>query len=216
MPIFGAIAGLFGGGKAKKASRRAEAARIEAINKGIAETARQFDLTRADQASEQQLGEDSITGYRGLIGLDGAEAQQAQIDQLRNLPLYQSLFNNGRDTILANASATGGLRGGNVQDSLSRFGADTLSSVIQQQLAGFGGGIGVGVGSDQALGVFGQNAVNSQNQLRLGGAEARANGLLTRAGIDSQNFQNFGSFLDRGIGAAFGGGGIGGFLKGLF
>ena len=209
---------MIGGGKAKKASRQAEAARLEAVNKGIAENARQFDLTRGDFASEQRFGEDSITNYRGLVGLDGADAQQAQIELLRGTPLYQSLYNNGRDAILANASATGGLRGGNVQDGLARFSADTLSSVIQNQLAAYSGGIGVGIGSDQAIGQFGANAVGAQSDLRLSGADARAFGLNQRAGINAQNFQNFGGFLDNAVGAATGGGGfnIGGFLKGLF
>lgn len=218
MGLFSVVGGLFGGNSAKKASRRAEEARIEAVNRGITEDARQFDLTRADFASEQQLGEDSISAYRGLVGLDGAESQQSQIELLRQTPLYQSIYQNGQDTLLANASATGGLRGGNFQDSLARFGGDTLSDVIQNQLAAYSGGIGVGIGSDQAIGQFGANSIARQNDLRLGGAEARANGLLTRAGINNQNFQNAGSFLDNAVGTALGGGGggIGGFLKGLF
>lgn len=213
---------MIGGGKAKKASRRAEELQFQAAQEGIRETARQFDLTRGDFASEQRLGEDSITNYRGLVGLDGAEAQQSQINLLRETPLYQSLFNNGRDAILANASATGGLRGGNVQDGLARFSADTLSSVIQNQLAAYSGGIGVGIGSDQAIGAFGANAVANQNDLRNQGAGARAQGALVRGGINAQNWQNFGGFLDQAVSAAAGvpggggGGGIGGFLKGLF
>ena len=213
---------MIGGGKAKKASRRAEELQFQAAQEGIRETARQFDLTRGDFASEQRLGEDSITNYRGLVGLDGAEAQQSQINLLRETPLYQSLFNNGGDAILANASATGGLRGGNVQDGLARFSADTLSSVIQNQLAAYSGGIGVGIGSDQAIGAFGANAVANQNDLRNQGAGARAQGALVRGGINAQNWQNFGGFLDQAVSAAAGvpggggGGGIGGFLKGLF
>ena len=213
---------MIGGGKAKKATRRAEELQFQAAQEGIRETARQFDLTRGDFASEQRLGEDSITNYRGLVGLDGAEAQQSQINLLRETPLYQSLFNNGRDAILANASATGGLRGGNVQDGLARFSADTLSSVIQNQLAAYSGGIGVGIGSDQAIGAFGANAVANQSDLRNQGAGARAQGALVRGGINAQNWQNFGGFLDQAVSAAAGvpggggGGGIGGFLKGLF
>lgn len=218
MGLLSFIGGLIGGGKAKKASRRAEELQFQAAQEGIRETARQFDLTRGDFASEQRLGEDSITNYRGLVGLDGAEAQQSQINLLRETPLYQSLFNNGRDAILANASATGGLRGGNVQDGLARFSADTLSSVIQNQLAAYSGGIGVGIGSDNAIGTFGANAVADQNVLRNQGAGARAQGALVRGGISAQNFQNFGGFLDSAVGAATGGGGfnIGRFLKGLF
>lgn len=187
---------------------------------GLGETRRQFDLTRGDFASEQQLGEDGITGFRGLVGLDGMEAQQAQIDALRQSPLYQSLFNNGRDTILASASATGGLRGGNVQDGLSRFGADTLSSVIQQQLGNYASTIGIGMGSDQAIGNFGAMATESMNNSRNMGAGARAQGALYRGGINAQNWKNAGGFLDSAVSAAMGapGGGfnLGAMLKGMF
>jgi hypothetical protein len=219
MGLFGSlIGGIFGGNKVKKASRRAEAARLEAVNKGIAETARQFDATRADLASERALGESGVAAYRGLVGLDGADAQSAAIAQLRNSPLYQSLMTNGRDAILANASATGGLRGGNTQDFLARQATDTLSQVIQNQLGNYAGTIGVGLNADTMTGQFGANAVAQQNDLRLTGANARAAGLFQRAGVNAGNWNNFGSFLDRGISSALGGGGfnIGNFLKGLF
>lgn len=185
---------------------------------GLKETGRQFDLTRGDFASEQKLGEDAIGGFRGLIGLDGADAQTAAIEQLRNSPLYQSLMTNGRDAILANGSATGGLRGGNTQDFLARQSTDVLSDVIRQQLGDYSGAIGIGMGSDEAIGGFGERAVASMNNSRNAGAGARAQGALVRGGINAQNWNNFGSFLDSGVSAALGGGGggIGNFLKGLF
>jgi hypothetical protein len=205
MGLFKFVGSLIGGGKSKKASRRAEQLQYDAAMAGLNETRRQFDLTRADFASEQKLGEDGITGFRGLIGLDGADAQQAAIDRLRQSPLYQSLFNNGRDTILANASATGGMRGGNTQDGLARFGADTLSDVIRQQIGDYASTIGIGMGSDQAIGNFGAFATESMNRSRNMGAGARAQGALVRGGINAQNWQNAGSFLDNSIGKLLGG-----------
>lgn len=205
MGLFSFVGSLIGGGKQKRASRRAEQLQYDAAMAGLNETRRQFDATRADFASEQQLGEDGITNFRALLGLDGAETQQAQIDALRQSPLYQSLFNNGRDTILASASATGGLRGGNVQDGLSRFSADTLSSVIQNQLGNYASTIGIGMGSDQAIGNFGAMATESMNASRNMGAGARAQGALVRGGINAQNWQNAGGMLDSTIGRLLGG-----------
>ena len=219
--LFSFVGSLIGGGKAKKASRRAEQLQYDAAMAGLDETRRQFDLTRGDFASEQALGEDAIGGFRGLIGLDGADAQQAAIDQLQQSPLFTSLLRNGQDAILANASATGGLRGGNTQDFLARQRADTLSDVIRQQIGDYSGAIGIGMGSDQAIGSFGERAVASMNDSRNMGAGARAQGALVRGGINSQNWNNFGGFLDNAVGSAIGvpgGGGfnIGNFLKGLF
>jgi hypothetical protein len=208
MGLFSLIGGIIGGNKQAKATRRAAQLQYDAAMAGIDETRRQFDLTRADFASEQQLGEDGIGGFRRLVGLDGAEAQQAEIDALRASPLYQSIFNNGRDTILATASATGGLRGGNTQDALARFGGDALSQVIRQQLSDYAGTIGIGMGSDQAIGNFGAAAVRDINDSRNAGAGAMAQSALVRGGIAAQNWANAGSFLDNGISAALGGGNI--------
>lgn len=204
MGLFSLIGGIIGGGKQAKATRRAADLQYKAAQEGIAETRRQFDLTRADFASEQQLGEDGIGGFRRLVGLDGAEAQQAEIDALRASPLYQSIFNNGRDTILATASATGGLRGGNTQDALSRFGGDALSQVIRQQLSDYAGTIGIGMGSDEAIGNFGAAAVRDINDSRNAGAGAMAQSALVRGGIAAQNWANAGSFLDNSIGKIVG------------
>lgn len=193
--IFNAIGGFIGGGSAKKASKEAARLQYDAAMKGVAESARQFDLTRQDFASEQQLGEDAIGGFRGLVGLDGADQQQAAIMALRESPLYQSLYRNGEEALLANASATGGLRGGNTQRGLYELGEDTLSRVIQQQLGNFGGAIGIGTGADGAIGNFGANAVNTQAILRNQGAGAQAQDRLIRGGIDAQNWANVGSAL---------------------
>ena len=199
MGLFSAIAGIFGGNSQKKAADKAAKLQFEAAQQGIAESARQFDQTRSDFAPYQEAGTAAIGNLSDLIGLNGDGAQQGEIDALRNSPLYQSLYNNGRDALLSTASATGGLRGGNTQDALSRFGGDTLSQVIAQQLGNYGGLVGIGTGSAGAVGNFGANAVFQQNQLRGQGAEAKAQAALTKAGINAQNFQNFGSVADSAI-----------------
>ena len=157
--IIGGVAGLIGGNKASKSADRAAQLQFQAAEKGIAEQARQFDLTRADFQPYQQAGVQGLERLSALMGLGGADEQQAEIDALRNSPLYQSLYGNGRDALLANAAATGGMRGGNTQGALYRLGEDTLSSVIGQQLANYGGLVGVGTGASGAVGNFGANAV---------------------------------------------------------
>lgn len=207
MGLFSFVGSLLGGGSAKKASRRAAQLQYDAQMAAIAETRRQFDATRADFASEQALGEDAIGGFRALLGLDGNDAQQSAIGNLKTSPLYTSLLENGREAILANASATGGLRGGNTQDFLARQSADTLSAVIRQQLGDYAGAIGIGTGSDTAIGNFGAQAVSDINAARNAGAAARAQDVLLRGGINAQNFSNAGAGLDRLLSS---------FLPGLF
>lgn len=215
MGLFTFIGGLIGGGKQKKAATAAGKLQNDAALKGIAESARQYDTTRADFAPYQEAGRNALARFGDLLGLNGADTQQAQIDLLRQTPLYQSLYRNGENAVLANASATGGLRGGNTQHSLYNLGEDTLSALIERQLAGYRGLVDVGSGATTNVAGFGAQAVGEQNDLRNQGAAALAQAKLIRGGINAQNWQNAGGFLDS-IVSSIAGGGIGGIAKALF
>lgn len=180
--------------------------------KGIEETARQFDLTRADYAPYQEAGKNALARFSDLLGMGTPEAQQTAISALRETPLYKSLYGAGEEAVLANASATGGLRGGNTQHSLAEFGEDTLARLIERQLGGYRDLIGVGAGATGNVAGFGAQAVGQQNELRGQGADALAQARLIRGGINAQNWQNAGGFLDDIVSTVAGGltGGMGG------
>lgn len=208
MGLFSFVGSLLGGNSAKKGADKAAQLQYDATMAGIGESRRQFDITRQDYAPYQSLGTSAIMPLRDLVGVNGADAQQTIIDQLKGGPLYSSLIDSGEEALLANASATGGLRGGNTQDALARFRGDTLNSVIANQLAQYSGLVGIGSGATDAVSNFGANAVNAQNSLRNQGAGAQAQAALTKAGINAQNWKNAGSFIDDSISAAMGGGGF--------
>lgn len=210
MGLFSTIAGFIGGNKQAKASKKAAKLQYDAAIKGVEETARQFDLTREDFQPYQEAGVSALDKLTALLGLGGADEQQTEIDALKETPLYKSLYRSGEDAILANASATGGLRGGNINEGLADFGEDTLSQVIAQQLAGYGGLVGVGTGAAGAVGNFGANAVAQQAALRNQGADAKAQSALIRGGIAARNWQNAGSTIDDILASVLGGGGGGG------
>lgn len=117
-------------------------------------------------------------------GIGAADAQQSAIDQLRASPLYESLFRNGQNTLLANASATGGLRGGNTQGALANFGRDTLSQVIENQLTRLGGVAQQGQNAAAQTGAFGANSANAIGQA-LGDAGAAKAGAALASGAAS-------------------------------
>ena len=73
-----------------------------------------------------------------MLGLGGADAQKTAIDGIRAGPEFAALNRQGEEAILANASATGGLRGGNTQSALATFRADTLAKLIEQQFGRVG------------------------------------------------------------------------------
>jgi hypothetical protein len=102
----------------------------------------------------------------------GAAQQQAAIDQLKAGPLYQALYRNGEQSALAEAAATGGLRGGNAERSFYNLGNDTLAQVIQQQVANLGG-----------LAANGQSAVGDLAKLNTSGAGGIAD-LIAQGGAN--------------------------------
>jgi hypothetical protein len=64
-----------------------------------------------------QAGTGSLEAQQAILGLLGPEAQQQAYAGIEQGPMFQSLVEQGEAGILANASATGGLRGGNIQAS---------------------------------------------------------------------------------------------------
>ncbi len=148
-----------------------------------------------------------------------AQQQQTAISQLQQSPLYQSLFNTGRDTILGAASATGGLRGGNVNNSLARFGSDTLAQTIQQQIANLGGIQGQGQQAGLGLAGIGANNANSITGLNNSIANSRSGAILGDQAVTNQNNlanNNLFSQIGGGVTSLIGGSSGGGILSSLF
>lgn len=223
MGLFSAVTGIIAAKKQKKASKKAEKARIAAMEKAIGEQSRQFDITSGQYAPYREFGAKGLAGYGDLLGLGGADAQNAAIEQLRQSPFYQSLYRTGEEAVLQNAAATGGIRGGNTQRSLADFGADTLMQTIEHQLQGLGGAANLGFSAVGQLGQFGADKARAVADLLTGQGEARASGLLTRGGITAGMWNGIGGGLDSLASAAAGafipgagaGGGFGGFVKGI-
>lgn len=140
------------------------------------------------------------TGASGPTdALSASDAQASAIEALKASPLFESLFRTGEEAILANASATGGIRGGNTQRSLADFGSDTLAQVIQQQLANYGSAIGTGMGAQGAVTNANFGTVQGQNTAKQTATDALLQKILGKAGVNSQNWSNVGSFLDDGV-----------------
>lgn len=160
-------------------------AQTAANDKAIAQQQAQYQQTRSDLMPYQTAGKQALSSQSDLLGLNGTEAQQAAIAAQKSSPLYQSLFDNGQNTLLANASATGGLRGGNTQSSLANFGRDTLAGVIQNQLSNLSGLSEQGQNAAAQTGNFGASAANSATQLLNNTGAAQANAAYTTGGSNA-------------------------------
>ena len=79
-----------------------------------------------------------LTNLNNLTGANGNAAQQTAINGLKSNPLYTSSMQLGQQAILANASATGGLRGGNTIASLGYLPNQILSNVMGTQISNLG------------------------------------------------------------------------------
>jgi hypothetical protein len=201
MGLFSFIGDLLGGGSAKSSINKATQAQVDAYNKGIGEQQREFDLARSDFAPYMAAGTSALPGMEDLLGLNGPDKSQAAINALQQSPLYQSLYRNGLEANLQNASATGGIRGGNETRSLADFGSDTLSSVLQNQIGNFGSLIGLGEGATNQVTAFNQQSTNAITQLLGNIGKTQATGDLAIGGINAQNGIGLGGLLGTVAGA---------------
>lgn len=145
----------------------------------------------------------------------GAAAQQSAITALQASPYYTSLMRNGQNAILANGSATGGLRGGNIENSLANFGADALSSTIQQQLANLGGLSGQGASTGSTLGTLGANSSSNISSLLSQNGSAQAGGILGSSALAGNGITGAANQLSNALGRYYTMGQSPGFSTGL-
>jgi hypothetical protein len=156
-------------------------------------------------------GTGALGAQQNLLGLNGNDAQQAAINGIQSSPQFAALQKQGQDAILANASATGGLRGGNVQGALGQFSPALLSQLIQQQLGNLGGLTSMGESAAAGVGNAGlQTGNNVANLLQQQGA-ATAGGQI---GAGNRTANGFNSML--GIGGLLAASGALNGLGGLF
>lgn len=144
-------AGIGAYAQSKSASKAADA-QIEAADAGVAENSRQFDIAKELLQPYVDSGESGLSGMLNLSGANGEEAYNKEIAMIEGGPEYEALVRNGEAAILGNASATGGLRGGNTQGALAQFRPEMLSSLINQKYQQYGGIAQIGQNSAAGVG----------------------------------------------------------------
>jgi len=190
---------IYSGSKAASAAKSAAGTQAASAQAGIEEQRRQFDLTQKLLGPYAQAGEGALSAQQALIGLAGPEAQAAAIRQIEMSPQFTSIVQQGENALLQNASATGGLRGGNTQAALAQFRPNVLSGLIQQQYQNLGGLTTLGQNSAARVGaagmetgqnisdtLFNKGVVTAQGQVAAGQSflpQAIAGGLATFKGL---------------------------------
>ena len=181
--------GLLGSWIQGEAAGDADDTQAAAAGVGIDETRRQFDAMQALLAPYVETGTDAMGQQRALAGLDGPEAQAAAMKMMSDSPEMMALTQQGENAILQQGSATGGLRGGNVQGALAQFRPQMLSGLINQQYGRLGGLTQMGQASAAGVGAAGmQTGANIADLLGQQGA-AIAGGQLAQGQAAAAPFQ---------------------------
>lgn len=201
------VGGAMASSSANRAAGRAADAQVEAAQLGVDEQRRQFDKIQELLSPFANAGSGALTQQQAILGLNGQGQQAEAINAIRTSPAFQSMVQQGENSILQNASATGGLRGGNVQAALAQFSPRLLADTINQRYAQLGGITSLGQNAAALTGNAGmQTGGNISNLLQQSGA-AQAGGYLAQgraqAGMINAPFQALGAY--RGMGGQFGG-----------
>jgi len=189
------ITGAMSSKAQKSASSEAAGAQTEASAASIAEQRRQFDAVQELLKPYVTAGQGAIEAQQGLLGLAGPKAQRQAIAGIESSQQFQSMMEQGENAILQNASATGGLRGGNVQATLAQFRPQLLSQLIESQFSKLGNISGLGQAS-----AAGQAAAAQQTGANIGNAltqqgQAAAGAALASGQAQAQMWGNVGSSI---------------------
>lgn len=175
----GAAATVYSSSQASKAAKGQAAAAQSGI-----------DATKAAQSDIKTLlspyrlsGEQSLSSQMDLLGLNGNDAQSNAINTIKNGSQFTELAQQGENAILQNASATGGLRGGNTQAALAKYRPALLQSLIDDQYTKLGGLTSLGQNAAAQTGNSGVASANSVAQLLAAQSNAVAGGYLSQAKI---------------------------------
>jgi hypothetical protein len=180
-----------------------DAANIQAgaAGQGISEQRRQFDALQALLKPYTEAGVPALEQQQAFLGLRGPEEEQAAIDRISSGAGFQESVRQGEEALLQRASATGGLRGGNIQGALAQFRPALLNQALEQQYSRLGGMTSLGQQSAAGVGTAGmQTGANVANLLGQQGA-ALAGGELGQAKAYGQILNMPAQFLGMQYGA---------------
>lgn len=180
-PVTGLVVGgtsILGGAMQAKAAKKAGQAQVEAADLGAAEQRAAREEMRRLLEPYVAAGTPALQAQMAAVGLAGPEAQAEYVAQQEQNPLFQALARQQEQAILQQASATGGLRGGNVQGALAQYRPALLNQFLEQQYARLGGLSALGQQSAAGVGAAGMQTATSIADLLGQAGAARAGAAL--------------------------------------
>ncbi len=214
------VDGIFGGDDAAT-----EAANIQAgaAREASALQQRQFEQTREDLSPFREAALPALAQQQALLGLGTQEERDAALAAIHESPGQQFIRERAQKNLLRNASAVGGIGGGNILSALVEQGAGFASQDLQNQFGRLGQLTGAGQNAAAQTGQFGQASAQAQGNLINQAGQAQAQGVLqaqqANAGLAGQLVQlGAGGFLGgsgalKGVSSGVGGAGTGAALS---
>jgi hypothetical protein len=199
-PTGAAIGASLGSGiEGQQAAGEAADVQAQAAQAGIAEQRRQFDITQQQMQPWQEAGASALAQQQALMGMGTPEEQQQAFAAFEQSPGQSFLRAQQERALLRNASAIGGLGGGNVRTALQQQAAGFAQQDYQNQLNRLAGLSGTGQQAATNIGQFGAGAASNIASLQATGGQARASGILGQQQQAAQTTQNL-----IGLGGQFG------------
>lgn len=156
-----------------------------------------LDYLKEREAIPREFSEEALTRLGGLYGLEGGLGSQSRlIKRAEESPLYDALMGGqeaGEDAILRHASATGGLRSGDVQSAMYDYNTQLQNQALlasyNQQLQGLTGLAGLPSNANQiAAGISGIGQTLGAGQ--MGAGQALSQGMVAGAQTQQMGMQN--------------------------
>jgi len=182
------VGGITGASQQAKAAEAAAGTQAAYSQQAIEEQRRQFDILTELLRPYVEAGTPALQQQQAFLGLRGAPEQEAAISALEQSPLFQSAVRQGEEALLQQASATGGLRGGNIQAALAQFRPAMLQQQIAQQYQNLAGLTSLGQRSAAGQGAAGMETAGSIGNLLGQQGAALAGGQLAKGSVARQSF----------------------------
>ncbi|HQQ70077.1 MAG TPA: hypothetical protein PLL92_07175 [Alicycliphilus sp.] len=184
-PVVSTVGGLASQYQQGQAAQKAAEIQAQAAKEGQATQLAMFEAMQKSLSPYVTAGNDAMAQQRALSGLDGPQAQQAAIAAIQSGPQFGAMQQLGENRIRANASASGGLRGGNFQAAMAQFSPQLLSSLIDQQYSRLGGLSQLGQASAAGVGSAGITTGQGVSNLQQQGGAAMAGGALAQGRVNA-------------------------------
>lgn len=163
----------------------------------------QLEYLKEVNALPTELRNEALAQLGGMSGIGDANTQRAILDRAKSSPFYEEMVAAGEEGVMRGASATGGLRSGNVQSALYDERKRALQSAYGAEVQNLQGLAGLDTGQNQIAQTMG-NIGTTKAQGILGASQAQAQGQIAQGQIYQQGLQGMGNLGMQGLGIYYG------------